>query len=109
MVLLFLDLPLSIQSNIIYFLPQDSLINLALTNFQLYKPCLKKLYKRIIIQYDPILKNDPNHRKNDFLDSSHTVVYGMDHGPKVFSLETHLRLVAARLTVLNESLKINPE
>lgn len=106
---LLLDLPLSILNNIIYFLPQDSTINLALTNYALYKPCLRKLYRRIIIQYDPILKNNPHHRKNDFLDSSHTVVYGMDHGSKVYGLETHLKLVAARLTVLNESLKVNPE
>ncbi|KAK6458476.1 uncharacterized protein RJT20DRAFT_32073 [Scheffersomyces xylosifermentans] len=106
-----LDLPKAVRKNIILFLPQQELINLATTNYELYEPCMQQLYKRIVVQADPVLTNDPKGRNNDFLDGNLTVIYGFRHNSKsgkVYTLETQLKLVNARLAVLNQSVSINP-
>ena len=55
-----IDLPVPIKKSIIKYLPQQALINLSLTNFEFYQPCLQQLYKNITIQYDPPLR--PNEK-----------------------------------------------
>ena len=55
-----IDLPVPIKKSIIKYLPQQALINLSLTNFEFYQPCLQQLYKNITIQYNPPLR--PNEK-----------------------------------------------
>lgn len=110
--LLLMDLPPAVRNNVLQFLPQQALINLASTNYVFYKPCMQRLYEKILIQKDPILKSDPTGRKNDFLDGNHTVIYGLSHQSskgKVWSDSAQLKMINARLSVLNLSLSINTE
>ncbi|ABN67297.2 predicted protein [Scheffersomyces stipitis CBS 6054] len=107
-----MDLPPAVRNNVLQFLPQQALINLASTNYVFYKPCMQRLYEKILIQKDPILKSDPTGRKNDFSDGNHTVIYGLSHQSskgKVWSDSAQLKMINARLSVLNSSLSINTE
>ncbi|CUM45087.1 uncharacterized protein AC631_05079 [Debaryomyces fabryi] len=102
---LLLDVPLEIVEDILFFLPQQELINLSLTNFQFYQPCMKKLYQKITIRKDPILKqNKDNKRGIDFTDSTQTVIYGFS---KITKEENHFKLINARLQSLISSTSIN--
>ncbi|EGW30189.1 uncharacterized protein SPAPADRAFT_63802 [Spathaspora passalidarum NRRL Y-27907] len=106
----FLDLPEAIRGYIIKYLPQQSLINLALTNYDLYHPCMRQLYSRITIQPDPPLRPHPQGRSNDFHDSVQTVVYGFSHvRGKLIKPEVHMRMIIARTKVLIQALTINTE
>ncbi|KAK6465963.1 hypothetical protein DFJ63DRAFT_311043 [Scheffersomyces coipomensis] len=106
-----IDIPLSIKREIIQYLPQQSLLNLSLTNYEFYEPCIQQLYKHILIQYDPIVKSNVNERLTDFVDSNQSVIYALNHDlddGKVFEdHETRLKLINLRLSILIESLKFN--
>lgn len=104
-----LDIPEEILDNLLYFLPQELLLNLARTNFRFYEPCLRKLYKRLVIQVDPVIKYDksnPNRQRMDHIELSCTSLTGF---VSVFmSREAHLKMVAAKLKTIIVSLKTNP-
>ncbi|KAK6201625.1 uncharacterized protein RJT21DRAFT_114240 [Scheffersomyces amazonensis] len=106
-----IDLPSSIKQHIISYLPQQSVLNLAQTNFEFYQPCIQKLYKRILIQRDPIVNSPSDQRLSDYVDSNHTVVYALHHKineGKVFDKsEVQMKLINLRLQLLIESLKFN--
>ncbi|ODV82060.1 uncharacterized protein CANTADRAFT_87999 [Suhomyces tanzawaensis NRRL Y-17324] len=111
------DLPDGVLQRILQFLPQQALLNLALTNYRFYTPCLQQLYAHITIQCTPILRIScskeaaKSPRKPDFLDSTQTTIYGLNHSydqGKVYPISTQLKLVGARLTILNASLEVNP-
>ncbi|KAG7663320.1 uncharacterized protein J8A68_003152 [[Candida] subhashii] len=105
-----LDLPLGIRLKIIHYLPQQAIINLALTNFEFYHPCMKQLYREIAIQPDPPLRNDNRSRESDFQDTSKTVIYGFQHKRgKIVKAEIQEKMIVARLKVLVQSLKVNQE
>lgn len=104
---LLLDIPLEIVDDILFFLPQQEIINLSLTNFQFYQPCMKKLYQRVTIRKDPVLKqNKDNVRGIDFTDSTQTVIYGFN---KITKEENHFKLINARLQSLISSISINTQ
>ncbi|RLV92795.1 Non-SCF-type F-box protein ROY1 [Spathaspora sp. JA1] len=106
----FLELPVSVRNHILKYLPQQSLINLALTNYELYHPCMQQLYARITIQPDPPLRPHHKGRENDFHDSVQTVVYGFAHvSGKLIKPEVHTRMIIAKLKVLIQALSINTE
>lgn len=103
------QLPLNVLEDVLYFLPQNLLFNLALTNFHFYEPCLRKLYKKLTIQLDPPLKNtkppNPRHRL-DHLELSITTICGfssVDSSPVA-----HGKMLEARLKTLAISILVNP-
>lgn len=99
------SLPKNILRNIIGFLPQQDVINLARTNFDFYEICMEKLYRRIIIRLEPILQpSNRDIRGIDYIDAKQTVVYGLK---KVLDREDQLKIINARIQVLILSLKIN--
>ncbi|CCE81638.1 Piso0_002300 [Millerozyma farinosa CBS 7064] len=99
------SLPKNILRNIIGFLPQQDVINLARTNFDFYEICMEKLYRRIIIRLEPILQpSNRDIRGIDYIDSKQTVVYGLK---KALNREDQLKIINARIQVLILSLKIN--
>ena len=99
------ELPSSIVKNIIDYLPQQEILNLALTNYRFYEPCLQKLYKKVCIRIAPILKpTSYNQRGNDFLCSTQTVVYGIDRWT---SLENQYKMISVRLQSLIASVSLN--
>lgn len=102
---LLLDLPTGLIDNIIFFLPQQETINLSLTNYQFYQPCLKKLYQKITIRIDAVLKaNSGKTRGIDFSDSTQSVIYGFN---KITSEDHQFKLINARLKALIISISIN--
>ncbi|CUM47311.1 unnamed protein product [Debaryomyces tyrocola] len=104
---LLLDIPLEIVDDILFFLPQQEIINLSLTNFQFYQPCMKKLYQKVTIRKDPVLKQNKNNvRGIDFTDSTQTVIYGFN---KITKEENHFKLINARLQSLISSISINTQ
>ncbi|KAF3990228.1 hypothetical protein FT663_03272 [Candidozyma haemuli var. vulneris] len=106
-----LDFPEDALSNLLYFLPQDSLLNLALTNFHFYEPCLKRLYQRLVIQTDPALRSNSlapsDYRRDDFLESSASVVAGFSNIERPKS--AHWKMVEARVRTLSSSIQVNPQ
>lgn len=105
-----IDLPVPIKKSIIKYLPQQALINLSLTNFEFYQPCLQQLYKNITIQYNPPLRPNEKDREKDFQDSTRTVIYGFSNSDgKVVSKDLNLKMIYARLVVLRQSMTINRE
>lgn len=104
-----LDFPEEVLDNLLYFLPQELLLNLARTNFHFYEPCLRKLYKRLVIQTDPVIKYDqsnPNRQRRDHIELSCTTLSGF--ASVLMSREAHLKMVAAKLKTIIVSLKTNP-
>lgn len=106
------DFPSEVIENIIFYLPQQSLINLSLTNYQFYQPCLKKLYRKISIQSNSILRpkghSEINNRyRGDFVDSNETILYGFASAS--ISAEHHQKLMVARLQALKLSIRVNPQ
>ncbi|CAI5760370.1 unnamed protein product [Candida verbasci] len=101
-----IDLPSHIKSEIIKYLPQQSVFNLALTNFEFYEPCIRQLYKTITIQIQAPLRPHTNLRNDDFSDCTSTILYGFD---KMMKKETNLKMIFARLIVLIQSLRINSQ
>lgn len=104
-----LDFPQSVVNEILYFLPQNLLFNLALTNFQFYEPCLRKLYKKLVIQIDPVLKNTkkPNPRQRlDHLELCITTISGFASVES--SPEAHARMLEARLKTICLAIQVNP-
>lgn len=101
-------LPTDILDKILWFLPQELILNLSLTNYHFYEPCSKKLYKNIVIQKDPMLRPLKKHATSkglDFLNLSKTVING-------FSLvstspSAHMRMICAKLQTLINSIQIN--
>lgn len=107
---LLLDLPSEVLSNLLYFLPQQLLLNLALTNFHFYEPCLRKLYKTLVIRVDPVLKSEKKaseRQRTDFVQLSATVIAGFKSVD--VARKGHLKLVEARLNILINSITVNPQ
>lgn len=108
---LLLQFPADALSNLLYFLPQELLLNLALTNFHFYEPCLKKLYQKLLIQTDPVLRSSstiPSHyRRDDFLESTATVIAGFKdvERPRM----AHAKMVEAKVRTLMASIQVNPQ
>lgn len=103
------ELPPLVLASILHFLPQHLLLNLALTNFVFYEPCLKQLYRRINIQLGSVLRNDrpaSPHQRLDFLELCVTTVCGFRD--VALRSDAHGRLVAAKLHTLTRSLLVNP-
>lgn len=99
------DLPSSIVKNVIDYLPQQEILNLALTNYRFYEPCLEKLYKKVCIRTSPVLKPKSNNKRgNDFLCSTQTVIYGIDRWT---SLENQYKMISVRLQSLIASITFN--
>lgn len=104
-----LEFPSDVLDNLLYFLPQNSLFNLALTNFHFYEPCLRKLYRNLVIQEDPVLKNtaEANIRQRlDHLELCCTTICGFSSVEK--SPEAHAKMLEARLRTLTQSIEVNP-
>lgn len=102
-----MGLPEPILLRIFSFLPQQETINFALTNYNLYILCLRKLYRRISVQLSPPLRAAlEGCKKRDFVDSNYTSVYGFLERT---SEENHLRLLDARIQALTESLSVNTQ
>lgn len=106
----FSELPSRVIERVIGYLPQQDVINLMLTNYQFYQPGLKKLYRKISIQIDPILVAKPReakHYKIDYLDSNETVLYGFQSTSNDY--ETHEKLLKVRITALILAIRVNHE
>lgn len=103
-----MDLPPAVLHNLLFFLPQDLLSLLALTNFHFYEPCSKQLYKNIVIQTLPVLRTlkSSARQRLDFVRSSVTTICGFTN--LSVPREGHLKLVAAKVTTLCRSLAVNP-
>lgn len=104
-----IELPLDVLDHVLYFLPQNSLFNLALTNFHFYEPCLRQLYKRLTIQEDPVLKSTSpvtERLRLDHLELSRTILCGFNNVDS--SKEAHIKMVEARLRTLTMSIEVNP-
>lgn len=101
--------PPAVISTIVDLLPQDGVINLALTNFAFYHVCLRKLYRRLSIQNDPVLNSRLHNNRNrfDFVDSTETAIYGLND--TLVPREGHQKMLEARLRALVLSLSINRE
>lgn len=110
------QLPASVVSSLISFLPQESLLALASTNFQFYDPCLRKLYQNLVIQVDPILKNDlgqGSKKRPDHIALSGTYITGFQNlfvnKNPTLNRRVHYRLVCARLRTLIQAIQVNPQ
>lgn len=99
-------LPQDILARILELLPQQDLLSLAQTNFHFYQPCSKKLYKRLTVRIEPVLRSTC-HRQNDFIDATQTVICGFTNAKLAPS--HHYRMLDARLQTLVESITVNPE
>lgn len=103
------ELPLNVLDDVLYFLPQNLLFNLALTNFHFYEPCQRKLYKKLVIQLDPVLKNTKpsnSRQRLDHLELSVTTICGfvsVDSSPIA-----HGKMLEARLKTVSISIQVNP-
>lgn len=94
------DLPLD---HILSYVDQQVLINLALTNYKYYEPCLKQLYKRILIREEYSLEVKST-RKYDFQNATQSILSGTK---RLTSKSNNLKMLAARLQSLIVSLSIN--
>ncbi|KAG5417942.1 hypothetical protein I9W82_004270 [Candida metapsilosis] len=105
-----ITLPPKVLQKITRFLPQQSLINLATTNYEFYHPCLVQLYSKIVIsQFAPLRLRETkvSHRREvDFQDGSRSVIYGFENSLKE---ELNMKMIHARLLVLIQSLQVNPD
>lgn len=98
-----LQLPPKILNLVLDYCPPQSLINLALTCFQLYHPCQKHLYKEVLVI--PSTKILPHaNRKHEYYSKS--MIYGLLN---CTDKDKNLKMVRARLIALNTSIEINPE
>lgn len=101
-----IEFPEDTLNRIISYVGQDDLISLMLTNYHFYRPCLKKLYSKIIIQTEAYLDGNTTNRCNDYLNTTRTTIYGF----KDFrNTESQFKLIDARINTLIESLTINKE
>lgn len=106
----FTDLPPRILENILFFLPQQLLLNLALTNFHFYEPCSRHLYKNIAIQLDPVLRNTleiSERRRIDFIELAVTTIGGFVS--VATTRNAHAKLVSAKIKALTNSIEVNPQ
>ncbi|OVF08800.1 hypothetical protein A9F13_07g02794 [Clavispora lusitaniae] len=104
-----MDLPKEVLNSLLQFLPQESLLNLALTNFHFYEPCLRKLYRKLVIQVDPVLKyetKDHTRQRMDHIHSSCTTISGF--ASVYMNRHAHLRMLAAKLKTMIISITTNP-
>lgn len=101
----FMDLPDAILRVMIDYLPQQSVINLSQTNFKYYQPCTDKLYSRLLILTNPILEND------NFKEGKFTAISGFSYSKygKLYTEVSQLKLIKARLSILNQSMDVNEE
>lgn len=104
------ELPEKVLDNVLFFLPQNDVRNLALVNYHFYKPCQKKLYSRIVIMEDQVLDVCSSNRLNDFMLSQVSFLYGylLKQG-QAFSLVNQRKLLWAKLEALIQSMQINSE
>lgn len=103
-----IDLDAAVIHRIIGLLPQQSVLNLCLTNYHFYIPCTRQLYRNIVVQYDPIAHPQSRCRKSDYLDSAYTIICGFNENNGTITFESHLKLIRARLKVLCDALEVNP-
>lgn len=103
------DVPPEALESILYFLPQRSLLALAQTNFHFYEPCLKRLYKKLVIQIDPVLRNDATWSSRQRLDHVELCVTTIS-GFKAVTVpkKAHLQMVLAKIRTLINSISVNP-
>ncbi|CAK7897430.1 hypothetical protein CAAN1_04S02520 [[Candida] anglica] len=103
-----LDLPESVHGKIIDHLYQQDVVNLAQTNFKFYRPCMKKLYRRLQICKDPILKSGGGGRRGrNFKDSLFSVIGGFQN--REINGKFQNQLIEARIKTLIRSLMVNQE
>lgn len=98
-----------ILEHILWFLPQQLLLNLALTNYHFYEPCLIKLYRNLVIQASPVLKPENcriSQRGIDFIDLIKTTIYGLTLVSK--PRKAHWKMVSAKVQTLFNSIQVNP-
>lgn len=103
-------LPPNILDDILWFLPQQLLLNLSLTNYHFYEPCSKKLYRHIVIQKTPVLQPLKSHSTNkglDFIDLANTTINGFALVTKLPA--AHLKMVSAKLQTFIISIEVNPK
>ncbi len=96
------NLPDKILLRIIQLLPQQTKVNVAETNYKLYKLVQKSLYANILFTERSILNSSKN-----FQDGLWTVVGGMKN-PLVTS-KSNLEMIKMRQDVLLQSLSLNKE
>lgn len=104
-----MELPIPVLDHVLYFLPQNLLFNLALTNFHFYEPCLRKLYKKLVIQVDPVLKNTKTETPRlrlDHLELCCTTVCGF--ASVDMPRASHIKMLEARLDTLATAIEVNP-
>lgn len=99
---LFIELPSYLLSSVISFLPQQDVVSLSQTCSKLYEPCTHKLYRNIVIQRNPLLK-EKNVRGRLFRLSRCTVIAGSNNLELPEAL--HLKLITERILALTQSLQ----
>ncbi|KAG7192591.1 uncharacterized protein KQ657_001691 [Scheffersomyces spartinae] len=104
------DLPEKVLDNVLFFLGQNDVRNLALTNYHYYRPCQRKLYSRIVIIEDQVLGLSNIGRLMDFMHSQVTFLYGYSlKKHQAYSLTNQYKLIWAKLEALIQSMQINIE
>lgn len=101
------DLPDAVLTRLTTYLNQQSLVNLAQTNYKFYTPCLRRLYRTLLIGREPAAPELAT--AEDFGETLATVIYGYRHqSDKMVSKASQVKMLTARLLVLNTALDINP-
>lgn len=100
-------LPPDVLNNVLYFLPQQLLVALALSNFHFYEPCLRKLYKTLVVRVEPTLavNKTSERRRDDFVELSVTTICGFQS--QEMSRKAHVKMIEARLRTLITSISVN--
>lgn len=111
------DLPPRVLDNLLAFLPQHLLLQLALTNFHFYEPCARHLYKHIVVQTNPVLQSTletsasadiwTTRQRSDYIHLSVTTVCGFRL--LAVTRAAHHKLVAAKLETLLHAVLVNPK
>lgn len=108
----FAELPDDVLETVISFLPQQSKVNLAYTEYKFYALVLPKLYQNILIRYSMPL--EPPQKSSEatqapatgvFLSSTATVIGGSTND--LYSKKQKLEFLKLRQEVLLQSLTIN--
>ncbi|OWB53017.1 hypothetical protein B5S27_g4603 [[Candida] boidinii] len=108
----FAELPDDVLETVISFLPQQSKVNLAYTEYKFYALVLPKLYQNILIRYSMPL--EPPQKSSEatqapatgvFLSSTATVIGGSRND--LYSKKQKLEFLKLRQEVLLQSLTIN--
>ncbi|GME85256.1 unnamed protein product [[Candida] boidinii] len=109
----FSELPDDVLERVISFLPQQSKVNLAYTEYKFYALVLPKLYQNILIRYSMALEPQKHGSSEEteasatgvFLSSTATVIGGSTND--LYSKKQKLEFLKLRQEVLLQSLTIN--